>query len=224
MSPRRRIQTDVPETEDPDGCLGDGGSRRMSLRRRIQTDVPETEDPDGCPRDGGSRRMSPRRRIQTDVPETEDPDRSLRDGRPGRTGTENVPEMEGQDGWAHPSWLSVSGTSMCAICLGLTFGDGCHRRMSLRRMTETEGHDGCNRQMSPRPKDGGKVCVCLCVSTCVFYCLSVCLSVCRWVGRSVFYCDVVYIMSFDFIQSISLLSCYLFTSSSSSLLRWPQSS
>ena len=28
----------------------------MSLRRRIQTDVPETEDPDGCPRDGGSRR------------------------------------------------------------------------------------------------------------------------------------------------------------------------
>ena len=60
------------------------------------------------------------------------------------------------------------------------------------------------------------MCVCLCVSTCVFYCLSVCLSVCRWVGRSVFYCDVVYIMSFDFIQSISLLSCYLFTSSSSS--------
>ena len=34
----------------------------------------ETEDPDGCPRDGGSRRMSPRRRIQTDVPETKDPD------------------------------------------------------------------------------------------------------------------------------------------------------
>ena len=30
MSPRRRFQTDVPET-------------------RIQTDVPETEDPDGCP-------------------------------------------------------------------------------------------------------------------------------------------------------------------------------
>ena len=60
--------------------------------------------------------------------------------------------------------------------------------------------------------------MCLCVSTCVFYCLSVCLSVCRWVGRSVFYCDVVYIMSFDFIQSISLLSCYLFTSSSSSSL------
>ena len=47
MSPRRRIQTDVPETEDPDGCPRDGGSRRMSPRRRIQTDVPETEDPDG---------------------------------------------------------------------------------------------------------------------------------------------------------------------------------
>ena len=32
MSPRRRIQTDVPETEED-----------------VQTDVPETEDPDGCP-------------------------------------------------------------------------------------------------------------------------------------------------------------------------------
>ena len=52
MHPRRMIQTDVPETEVPDGCLGDAGSRRMSLRRRIQTDVPETEDLDGCPRDG----------------------------------------------------------------------------------------------------------------------------------------------------------------------------
>ena len=155
MSRRRRIETDVPETEVPDGCPQDGGSRRMPPRRRIETDVPETEDPDGCPRDGGSRRMSPRRRIQTDVPETEDPDRSLPDGRPGRTGTEIVPEMEGPDGWAQPSWLSISGTSMCAICLGLTFGDGCHRRMSLRRMIETEGHDGCNRQRSPRPKDGG---------------------------------------------------------------------
>ena len=56
MSLRRRIQTDVPETEvhGPetevlDGCPRDGGSRRMSLRRRFQTDVPETEDPDGCP-------------------------------------------------------------------------------------------------------------------------------------------------------------------------------
>ena len=59
MSPRRRIQTDAPETE---------GSRRMSRRRRIQTDVPETEGPDGCLVDGGSRRMSPRRRIQTGIP------------------------------------------------------------------------------------------------------------------------------------------------------------
>ena len=49
MSPRRRIQTDVAETEVPDECPRDGGSRRMSLRRRFQTDVPETEDPDGCP-------------------------------------------------------------------------------------------------------------------------------------------------------------------------------
>ena len=48
MSLRRRIQTDVPETVDPDGCPRDGGSRRMSLRRRIQTDVPVTDDPDGC--------------------------------------------------------------------------------------------------------------------------------------------------------------------------------
>ena len=46
----------------------------MTRRRRIETDVPETEVPDGCPQDGGSRRMSPIRRLQTDVPETEDPD------------------------------------------------------------------------------------------------------------------------------------------------------
>ena len=49
MSPRRRIQTDVPETEVPDGCPRDGGFRRMSPRRRFQTDVSETEVPDGCP-------------------------------------------------------------------------------------------------------------------------------------------------------------------------------
>ena len=48
MSLRRRIQTDVPETVDPDGCPRDGGSRRMSLRRRFQTNVPVTDDPDGC--------------------------------------------------------------------------------------------------------------------------------------------------------------------------------
>ena len=40
MYPIRRIQTDVPETEVPDGCPRDGGSRRM---------FPETADPDGCP-------------------------------------------------------------------------------------------------------------------------------------------------------------------------------
>ena len=33
----------------------------MSLRRRVQTDVPETVDPDRSPRDGGSRQKSPRR-------------------------------------------------------------------------------------------------------------------------------------------------------------------
>ena len=64
MSPRRRILTDVPETEDPDGCPRDGGSRRMSPRRRFQTDVPETE-------------VRMRRRFQTDVPETDDPDGCL---------------------------------------------------------------------------------------------------------------------------------------------------
>ena len=71
MCPRRRIQTDVPESEDTVGCRLDGGSRRMSPRQRIQTDVQETEVPDGCSRDGGSRRMSLRRRIETDVPKTE---------------------------------------------------------------------------------------------------------------------------------------------------------
>ena len=48
MSPRRRVETDIPETEDL-GCPRDGGSRRMPPRRMIQTDVPETEVPDGCP-------------------------------------------------------------------------------------------------------------------------------------------------------------------------------
>ena len=38
----------------------------MSLRRRIQIDFPETEVPDGCPRDGGSRRKSPRRTTRAD--------------------------------------------------------------------------------------------------------------------------------------------------------------
>ena len=41
------MQTDVPEIEDPDGCPEDGGSRRMSPRRRIQTEVSETDDRGG---------------------------------------------------------------------------------------------------------------------------------------------------------------------------------
>ena len=72
MSLRRRIQTDVSETEVPDTCILGRGSRRMSPRRRIRTDVPETEVPDGCCLDGGPRRMSPRRRIQTEVCKTDD--------------------------------------------------------------------------------------------------------------------------------------------------------
>ena len=46
MCPRRRIQTDVQESEVPYGCRLDEGSRRRSPRRRIQTDVPETEVPE----------------------------------------------------------------------------------------------------------------------------------------------------------------------------------
>ena len=101
--------------------------------------------------------MSPRRRIQTDDPETEDPDRSLRDGRPGRTGTENVPEMEGQDGWAHylgfPSQGHPYVPSVLALRLETDVTDGCprdggSRRMSPRRriqtdVSETEDPGGC---------------------------------------------------------------------------------
>ena len=120
----------------------------MSLRRRIQTDVPETEGPDGCCLDGGPRRMSPRRRIQTEVPETEDPDGSPRDGRPGRTGTENVPQTECQDGWAHYLGFPSEGHACVPSALVLRFGDGCHRRMSLRRTTRADWH----RRMSLRRK------------------------------------------------------------------------
>ena len=75
MSQRRRIQTDVPETEDPDGSLRDGRPggdwyRRMSLRGRVKMGglavlafplrdihmyhlpwfyVSETDVTDGCP-------------------------------------------------------------------------------------------------------------------------------------------------------------------------------
>ena len=60
MRLRRRIQTDVPETEDPDGCRLDGGSRQMPPRRRLQTEVPETDDQGGL--------------AHTNVPETEGQD------------------------------------------------------------------------------------------------------------------------------------------------------
>ena len=40
------VPDDVPETV-PDGCPRDGGSRRMSLRRRIQTEVSQTDDQGG---------------------------------------------------------------------------------------------------------------------------------------------------------------------------------
>ena len=63
MSPRRRFLTDVPETEVPDGCPYDGGSRRMSPRRRIQTDVPETDDQGGL-----AQRMSLRRKVKMGGP------------------------------------------------------------------------------------------------------------------------------------------------------------
>ena len=39
----------------------------MSLRRRLQTDVPETEAPDGVP-ETDDRDVGPRRMTQTDVP------------------------------------------------------------------------------------------------------------------------------------------------------------
>ena len=184
----------------------------MSRRRRIQTDVPETEDPDGCPRDGGSRQKSPRRTTRADW-HRECP-------------------WDGRSRWVGPSILAFRLRDIHVCHLPWPY---VWRRMSQTDVPETDDRDGGLGRMqqteSPRPKDGGKVCVCFCVSTCVFYCLSVCLSVCRWVGRSVFYCDVVYIMSFDLIQFISFLSCYLFTfssssfsSSSNSFLRWPQSS
>ena len=51
MSPKRRIQTEVSETDDQGGL-----KQRMSLRWKVEMvrDVSETEVPDGCPRDGGS--------------------------------------------------------------------------------------------------------------------------------------------------------------------------
>ena len=84
--------------------------------------------------------------------------------------------------------------------------------MSLRRMTETEGHDGCHRKMSPRAKIKTKVrcvSVCLCVSVYLSICLPACLPACLSVCLSVFYCDVVYIMSFDLIQSVCVVTICL---------------
>ena len=91
MSPRRRIQTDVPETEVPDGCPRDGGSRRMSPRRRIQTEVSETDNQGGL-----AQTMSLRWKVkmggrvsQTDVPEPDD-----RDGGPLWMPQTDVPKTQ----------------------------------------------------------------------------------------------------------------------------------
>ena len=53
MSPRRKTERDVPETDGRNGRL-----RRMSLRREAETDGPETDVPVTV----ASRWMSPRRR------------------------------------------------------------------------------------------------------------------------------------------------------------------
>ena len=133
MSPRLRIQMDVHETEDLDGCPRDGGSRRMSRRPRIQTDVPETEVPDGCPQDGGSRRMSQRRRIQTEVSETDD-----------------------QGGLAHRMSLTRKVKMGGPTILAFRLRDihVCHlpwpyvwRRMSQTDVPETDDRDGGPRRM-----------------------------------------------------------------------------
>ena len=104
MSPRRRIQTDVRETEDPDGCTRDGGSRRKSptrttrvdwhrrmfLRRKVKTDGLAVMAFLLLNIHGLTFR---RRMSQTDVPETDD-----RDGGPRRMPETDVPETEDQDG------------------------------------------------------------------------------------------------------------------------------
>ena len=48
MSLPETVGRSVFQTDVPYYVFRDGGSRRMSPRRRFQTDVPETEDPDGC--------------------------------------------------------------------------------------------------------------------------------------------------------------------------------
>ena len=115
-------------------------------------DVPETEDPDRFPRDGGSRRMSPRRRFQTEVTEKDDQ---------GGLAQTNVPETEGQVGWARRLSFPSQGHSCVSSALALRFVDGCHRRIPLRQMTdrrrmsqtdvpETDDRDGWPRDRRSR--------------------------------------------------------------------------
>ena len=155
--------------------------------------------------------MSPSRRIQTEVSEMDDQ---------GGLAQTNVPESECQDGWARRLGLSSQGHSCVPSALVLRFGDGCHRRMPLRRMMETEGRDRCHRQMSQTPKvktEEMSACVCACVCVCMRACVRACVCVCLFASvslslcLSVFYCDVMFIMFLDLIQSMCLLSCYLFT-------------
>ena len=101
MSLRRRIQTDIPETEDPDGC-------------------PETEDPDGCPQDGGSRRMTPRRRIQTEVSETDD-----QGGLAHRMSLRRKVKMGGPNHLGFPSRGHPCVPSALALRLETDVTDGC---------------------------------------------------------------------------------------------------
>ena len=124
MSPRGRFQTDVPETEDPDGC---------ALRRRFQTDVPETEAPDGCHRDGGSRRMSPRRRIQTEVSETDD-----QGGLAQRMSLRRKVKMSGPTIWA----FRLRDIHVCHL-----LWPNVWRRMSQTDAPETDDQDGGPRRM-----------------------------------------------------------------------------
>ena len=57
---RRKVQTDVPKTafhlRDIQTDVG------LTFETEVQTDVPETEDRDGCPRDGGNQTDVPKRR------------------------------------------------------------------------------------------------------------------------------------------------------------------
>ena len=133
------------------------------------TDVPETEVPDGCPQDGGSRQKSPRRTTGADWHRRMSLKRKVKTDEP-----------------AVLAFLSQ--TSMCAICLGLTF----RRRMSQADVPETDDRDGGPRRMpqtdvpKSQDQDEGKVrvcvSVCLCLSVympaCLPACMSVCLSVC----------------------------------------------